>query len=496
MPENSQPPPIIREPTLERIARFLGDHGSGPQIVGWLRGWGVAEELIEYPNTKWRMVYDILHHYACSADKKDHEMLYKVIAEMLHPLMFNGDKAVSEAAAADFNKFLEYDGIVAAYSGDVKKYFVYKEADVGIAEDEMLNLLNEEDFQQEQNELESYREPENKEKISTLRKAYQILMNLTEVFCGNTSKPTHELNDAYLKTKSLIIRVVNDLHLTGGKVNGVQRITKLAHYCIPFNNLFTAESEYKNYASHALERLHWDDIRPKMHATYGDIDELYRKVDGSDILSAPNVQQTLNELSLLLSKTKEENAKQQALKQKAKTPASVVHKIEIVNELKVRNSDESTVVKSGKRLQLPKFNPTDWAKASVQFLDERSVILTGDKKQVPADFASLGFANEKNGKPNTAWVFLLAMAKNNGETPPLELPIPDVVKQHKMRLSNFFKKLFRNDSEPFFEDSTVTHTYKLKIALIAPQTNEPKQDTLGVDEYLKDTMTEEYEDER
>ena len=47
--------------------------------------------------------------------------------------------------------------------------------------------------------MQLFQKPENKEKISTLRKAYQIFINIVEVFCENPSHPTHELNDAYLK---------------------------------------------------------------------------------------------------------------------------------------------------------------------------------------------------------------------------------------------------------------------------------------------------------
>lgn len=66
-----------------------------------------------------------------------------------------------------------------------------------------------------------------------------------------------------------------------------------------------------------------------MNAAYGDIDELYRNVEGSDILSKPDVQQTLNDVSLLLAKTKEENAKRAVTKQRASAPQIPVQKIEI-----------------------------------------------------------------------------------------------------------------------------------------------------------------------
>jgi len=490
--ENKQENPIIRAQALEHIARHLGDHGSGPQIVDWLQSWGVPGSLIEYPNTKWRMVYSVLNHYAYSTEKKDREMLFKIIGEMLHPLMYNGDKQAAEKAAEDFNKYLEYDGL--AVLSDAKNEYSVCETKNPVDEEGLLQAMSEDLFIQEQNELEFLRQPENREKISTLRKAYQVFMNIAEVFCDSPSRPSHELNDAYVKTKKLITDAVRDLHLYVDAVNGVERILTLTHYCIPFNNLFTAEAEYQDGR---LEKLHWDDIRPKMNATYGCIDELYRKVDGSDVLSKPDVQQALNDVSLLLAKTKEENKKRTESKQKANTPQTPIQKIEItaMPELQVRNAEDNTLTKGKKRIRLPKFKPTDWAKITIRFLDERNVLINADKKeQVVADYEALGFADEKRDKPNMAWAFFYGLAQNNGETKPLPKPIPDNIKQQKRQLSDRLKTIFKNDTDPF-HDPTETRVYKIKLNLIPPQSENEETDKLGVQKYLKETMTEteEYE---
>lgn len=177
-------------------------------------------------------------------------------------------------------------------------------------------------------------------------------------------------------------------------------------------------------------------------------------------------------------------------------PSPSVQQVAIISmpQVDVKNVEETIIIKGKKKINLPRFDSTPWSQASIQFLDGRNVMVTAGKKQTPADFASLGFANEKNGKPNTAWAFLLELANNGGETPQLDLPIPDAVKQHKMRLSSFLKQLFRNETEPF-EDSTSTRTYKLKISLIPPQTEDVGADNLGVSEYLEETMASKYEPE-
>lgn len=476
-------PPIIRDHTLERIARFLGDHGSGPQIVELLRSWGVPDHLIVYPNTKWRMVYDVLLYYSHSAHTKDHDVLYKIIAEMLHPLMFNGDKAVAEAAAADFNKFLEYDGVVATYSNDAKRYYVYKEDEQDVSAEEVGQLLNEEFFQREYNELEFLRKPENKELISTLRKTYQIFMNVVEVFCEDPSHPTGELNQAYTECKDLITKAVMTLDIYDDK-----KVHRLYTYSLPFISLFNAEKYYKQNG----QVLSWDTIRPEMYATYGDIEEIYRKANGSDVLSEPDVQQTLNEVSLLLSKTKEENTKRAKEAQDVALRPAPVQRIEItaMPVIETRNVDERPIPQGKKRVYPPKFNATEWSGVSIRFFDERNVFITAGKKQVQSDYEALGFADGKRDKPNTAWALLLTLARNNGETNELPTPIPDTVKQQKRQLADRLKTIFKNDTDPFY-DPADTRTYKLKIALIAPPIDGVPQDALGVEEYLKETMTEE-----
>ncbi len=322
--KSEQTKQVIRDRTLECISHHLATLGSGARIVNLFEEWGVPDELIEDPNTntKWLMVFSVLKHYAVSPDKKDREKLFEIIGEILHPLMYNGDKQTAEIAAESFNKYLEYDNLAVLYSDADKKYSVCKAQNLTeVDEEELLFDMNQDLFEREQEELQFLRLQENRDRISTLRKAYQIFMNIVEVYCESPSKPTQELNDAYVKTKKLITDAVGILQLSVR----VNRIHTLTHYCIPFNNLFTAEAEYKRTS----EKLHWDEIRPKMHATYGCIDEVYREVDGSDVLSKPDVQKTLNDVSLLLSKTREKN--KETTKKTEKTNEPAITKIEITS---------------------------------------------------------------------------------------------------------------------------------------------------------------------
>jgi hypothetical protein len=133
--------------------------------------------------------------------------------------------------------------------------------------------------------------------------------------------------------------------------------------------------------------------------------------------------------------------------------------------------EDESIAKGKKRVYPPKFSPTDWSKLTIRFIDERNVVISADKRQVASDFEALGFKDEKRDKPNTAWSFLLGLAQNGGETHVLPTPIPDTVKQHKRQLSDRLKSIFKNDTDPFYE-ATDTRTYRAKLTLIPPQTED------------------------
>lgn len=468
--------PIINLRTLETISRDLKDHYTGADICIFLKEVGVKSELIIYPESKWAIFFKVFKELSLSTNEEDKKLLFKILAESIHPLNFAGNTLVSHELQQKFNNLLDYDSLELYYEEEEKKYQVYSKR--ALTPEEEAEILGEDLFIQEQEELNVMRLPENKEKISTLRKAYQTLMNITEVFCENPHRPTHELNDAYTKTKKLVVDTVMDLHLYVSSVNGKQRLHRLNNYCIPFNNLFGAEKEYATDTSgieFSDRKLTWDWIRPRMNATYGEIDELYRKVEGSEILSKPDVQQTLNDASLLLSKTREENEKLKKAKQKENSkpaPVARVHKIEITNsELVFRNAEETAITKGKKRVYPPHFKSTPWEKITIQFVDEQNVVIEADKKQVIASYQSLGFEDGKKKKPDTAWKMLLGLARNNGETDELPSPIPETIRQQKSKLSSRLKAIFKNDSEPFY-DTEDTQTYRIKIKLVPPQAEE------------------------
>ena len=327
--------PHIKLKTLELMARELKDYYTGGGIIALLKNSGVNDIFITYPQSKWLIFYDVFEELAISKDKNDMDLLFKIITEAIHPLNLGGNQLKSDEVVGRFNDYLRYDDLYISYREDEKVYKIFC-VPTGEEREEILTEAAEEDAELEKSEIEFFQKPENKEKISTLRKAYQVFINIVEVFCENPSKPTHELNDVYINTKKLITDAVCDLHLYVSFVNGVRRMHTLTHYCIPFNNLFTAEAEYKG----RRKSLNWSEIRPEMHATYGDIDELYQKVSGSDILADSDKQKKLNDIQLYLSKLKEKTKDIKKNEEAKEIPAT---KIEITKlpPLELKNSTDS-----------------------------------------------------------------------------------------------------------------------------------------------------------
>ena len=109
-PETKNSQSIIKPKSLELIAREIGDLETGTNLIDFLTDCGVDKKLIEYPQTKWRMVYNVFIALATSSNPKNQEILFKIIEEASHPLMHNGDEQVAKTYEDKFNKLLKYDG--------------------------------------------------------------------------------------------------------------------------------------------------------------------------------------------------------------------------------------------------------------------------------------------------------------------------------------------------------------------------------------------------
>jgi len=119
---------IIKSKTLELIAIKIGDLDTGGGIIDFLVECGVDRSLIEYPQTKWRMVYAVLTTLSKSLNQKDHEILFKIIEEASHPLMHNGDEELAKQTESRFNNLLKYDNLTIK-RGKLKRIELQSEQD-------------------------------------------------------------------------------------------------------------------------------------------------------------------------------------------------------------------------------------------------------------------------------------------------------------------------------------------------------------------------------
>ena len=495
--------PRIREKTLELVAQKIGDLDSGNNLVRFLKNCGVDEELIVYPNTKWRMVFDVLVYLSSSDRKEDQEALSKIIGEATHPLMHKGNEGSALVLRKQFDEYLKYDNMGIAYGRDDGTYSALQNMDE--EEADQLIAQHEQDtidwFEKKSNQqLKFLCQPENKEKISILRKSYQLLENAVCFFCEDQSHPATELNSHFRFLYQLINKTIGELDLSN-----VERIP-FSHnehfFDLPFQNLFVAEKYYQEKG----ERLSWQKIRPEMQAMYGDIEDLYLEVGGSDALIDKDIQKRLNDIQLYLStlRQKREIAKSKVRHQvwaRVDTQSIPTTKIEITSlpELRIKKGDDEAVAPENTEIKtFPCEVPrgTKWQHFTINFLDKEKVLITVKGKEHKANFVEMGFDDKRNGTPNQQWDLLLILARLGGE---LTWKDSEAKKKYKKTvqlladgLSAYFTQI---DFDPFYPYDDIDplekphKSYKIKMKLTPPQDTENApdlevKDDLGIQEEL------------
>ena len=66
--------PVIKLKTLELISRGIGNMDTGINLSNFLVNCGVYSNIINYPQTKWRMVNDVLQSLSVSTNPTDHKL--------------------------------------------------------------------------------------------------------------------------------------------------------------------------------------------------------------------------------------------------------------------------------------------------------------------------------------------------------------------------------------------------------------------------------------
>jgi len=290
---------IIKLKSLELIAREIGDLDSGSNLVEFLSNCGVKRELIEYPNTKWRMIYSVLLTLASSRDKEDKRTLFKIIEGACHPLMYGGDKTLAKKTTDKFNSFLEYDnffiknGVLWEGWEDPSGMMMWDDKDGNRIEPDVYLILP--------------------KQIDKLYVYWNELIKLTKFYFNNKDNQDDEINNIYFE----IIGNVEKL-LEGNGCGGLKEIYKK-----PFGNMIGCEFEIQK------QGLTTDGLFVNLYDFLGRITEL-------SLPDKNNVEKLKKDNSAFFTKIKQYS--EQHLTKKEIIPEPPATKIEITKmpELKIR----------------------------------------------------------------------------------------------------------------------------------------------------------------
>lgn len=245
-----------------------------------------------------------------------------------------------------------------------------------------------------------------------------------------------------------------------------------------------------------------------MNAMYGDIEELYQEINGSDVLIDSDKQERLNKIQLSLSvlKKKREIARKVVLGRRSKVQSvSPIQKIEIVKgKLEVDGLQDGlkAIAQSKKEIDKPKFPyklpaGTKWEEITIKFESEENVYIQIKQFKHTASYKELGLVGRgKNPNPSELWAFLKVLAQVNGELAIRDAQARDKYKKQKELLAKALQNYFSLEYDPFYPYRSSSekqgNSYKIKITLIPLQNNDKKttaaeeDDDLGVKEYLKE----------
>lgn len=286
------------------MAIEIGEHYTGHDLIQFLLSHSVPPEIIVYPNTKWRMLYEVLLKLSSGKDA-DYNILVNIITSYLHPLNFAGNEKESHKAIELFNQWLKYDNLELNFHSN-KVYLNSMRSYQQIKEDEehYVNMVD-----SDTGEAIHLIKTEYLSEIVLLKKCYQLLINIVESSLENPSSPNEKLNEAYLKlcriaenAKNKIFNAVEKEGLISAAIGGYK-------FYKPFRNLYSVEAEKLEDILHPTP----ESIKAKMNAYFGEIVELCLYCEAGDVLDDSETQKLLNGISLYLTELREKNQKQDTI---------------------------------------------------------------------------------------------------------------------------------------------------------------------------------------
>lgn len=136
---------------------------------------------------------------------------------------------------------------------------------------------------------------------------------------------------------------------------------------------------------------------------------------------------------------------------------------------------------------------TTWNNVVITFLDDRRVKMSVSGKEHTADYVELGLTGHGNPPtPSVLWSFLKVLGQLNGEIEIKDPEAKDQYKKQKQQLSQFLKKYFSLDTDPFHPYKN-EKSYKTKFTVfcdvnVPASTSDNKQD---IEESLDDEIASE-----
>lgn len=151
--------------------------------------------------------------------------------------------------------------------------------------------------------------------------------------------------------------------------------------------------------------------------------------------------------------------------------------------------------KTGKGNKFPHPIPagTTWNNVVITFLDDRRVKMNVSGKEHTANYVELGLTGYGNPPaPSVLWSFLRVLAQLNGEIEIKDPEAKDQYKKQKQQLSQFLKKYFSLDTDPFHPYKN-EKSYKTKFTVfcdvsVPASTSDNKQ---NIEESLDDEIASE-----
>lgn len=467
--------PIIKSKTLELIAKIIGDMDSATPIINLLTNCGVDNKLIEYPQTKWRMVNAVLQALAISENPKDFRTLYKIIEEACHPLAHEGNEEKAKEITNKFNSLLKYDDI---YLEDGK---LFRKSD-----------YNDDEWIRSDGEI---IEPECyiivPQAVAELHVFWNELVKITKFYLSNPNGQSDEINEIYFE----IIKRIEDV-LEKKQCGRLHLIYKR-----PFQNLIGCEYEIRKIDKKT------DDVLINLFAFFGEITatnlpekKLVEDVKKESKSLLDKIETYIKTHSPIIEAIKDKTTELQPL------PIRIISgKMEIEGLEKGLDAIAKTNKKSRSKFPHRLSAGTIWENFIIKFLDNENVFIQVKQFEHNTNYKEMGFIGKGiNPRPSEAWTFLKVLATVNGELSFKDPKKKDKYKKQKELLAKSLQDYFSLDYDPFYPYRSSSekngNSYKIKITLIPPpESNEGKainkdEDTLGIKEYLDEQNPQVYED--